>query len=391
MNQKLILLYVILYSITTNAQWTNYTKSNSGLVDNSIRTIIIDKKGNKWFGYGASGKKSGVSKFDGKTWTNYTSQNSGLCNDTVYSMAVDLNGVKWFCTDVGVSSFNDTVWTTYRMTDGLVSNEVKYVAFDSENNKWFGCRSGASKFDGKIWTNYTNNGLSDGVIAVAIDSKGNKWFTVEYGGVVEFDGTNWINIRYAQIFTSVAIDSKDNIWFGSYGACKFSNNLWTDYTTTNSNLADNSVSALAFDKQGTKWIGTFSGVSKFNDTIWTNYNPSNSSLPAYSPVRSIAIDSQGTKWIGTENGLTVFNNSFLNTADTKAESLQIYLNFANNTLFIKDLIDNAKISIYDLSAELLVSKQINCNQIDISNLRSGVYIIKIETSKEIVTRKFIKQ
>ena len=106
-------------------------------------------------------------------------------------------------------------------------------------------------------------------------------------------------MRCPKIYTNVAIDANDNVWFG---ASKFSNNTWTDYTTTNSNIQNDRISAIAIDKQGTKWFGSYSVVSKFNDTIWTNYNPSNSSLPAYSEVTTIAIDSQGTKWFGTEKG-----------------------------------------------------------------------------------------
>ena len=31
-------------------EWTNFTVSNSGLASNSVRCIVIDDNGNKWFG-----------------------------------------------------------------------------------------------------------------------------------------------------------------------------------------------------------------------------------------------------------------------------------------------------------------------------------------------------
>ena len=72
------------------------------MVDNSVYSITIDAKGNKWFG-----TKSGVSKFDGISWSSYTSSN-GLANNIVSSIAIDAQGNKWFGTSGGVSFFNET-------------------------------------------------------------------------------------------------------------------------------------------------------------------------------------------------------------------------------------------------------------------------------------------
>lgn len=66
-------------------------------------------------------------------------------------------------------------------------------------------------------------------------------------------------------------------------------------------------------------------------------------------------------------------------------------NPAINSLFINGLNEIAKISIYDLNGNLLYSKVSNNYQLDIKDYQSGVYIVKIETANEIVTRKFIKQ
>ena len=72
-------------------------------------------------------------------------------------------------------------------------------------------------------------------------------------------------------------------------------------------------------------------------------------------------------------------------------SILVYPNPVKNNLFVNGLANNSKISIYDLSGKLLFNKQITNNQIDISSFQSGVYTVKIETSKGIVTKKFVKQ
>jgi ligand-binding sensor domain-containing protein len=47
---------------------------------------------------------------------------------------------------------------------------------------------------------------------------------------------------------------------------------WIVYNTSNSGLPDNSVSAIAIDAQGNKWIGTLGGLAKFDGSSWTVYN-----------------------------------------------------------------------------------------------------------------------
>jgi ligand-binding sensor domain-containing protein len=78
MNNRFILVLLLLFPITTKAQkWTNY-KTSDGLVDDYIQAIAFGSQGNAWIGTGG-----GVSKFDGTSWTNYTISNSGLATDRV--------------------------------------------------------------------------------------------------------------------------------------------------------------------------------------------------------------------------------------------------------------------------------------------------------------------
>ncbi|MFC1574406.1 FlgD immunoglobulin-like domain containing protein, partial [Candidatus Latescibacterota bacterium] len=55
---------------------------------------------------------SGVSRFDGETWTTFTTDNSGLCDNKVNAIAVEKNNTIWFGTDNGVSKYTGEVITT---------------------------------------------------------------------------------------------------------------------------------------------------------------------------------------------------------------------------------------------------------------------------------------
>lgn len=62
----------------------------------------------------------------------------------------------------------------------------------------------------------------------------------------------------------IAIDAQDTLWIATRGGVsKFDGNILTTYTSQNSGLANNYVSAIAIDSEGSVWFGTDEGVSKF--------------------------------------------------------------------------------------------------------------------------------
>ncbi|MFC1765300.1 two-component regulator propeller domain-containing protein [Planctomycetota bacterium] len=90
---------------------------------------------------------------------------------------------------------------------------------------------------------------------------------------------------------------------------------WTIYSTTNSGLPYNGVTALAVDSQGVVWVGTGrwwahagGGLAKFDGTNWIVYNTGNSKLPDNDHT-GLSIDAYGNIWSGTENGLSKFDGT----------------------------------------------------------------------------------
>jgi len=72
-------------------------------------------------------------------------------------------------------------------------------------------------------------------------------------------------------------------------------------------------------------------------------------------------------------------------------NIKVYPNPANNILFIDFSTKNLNVTVFDLSGTMLINKQITDKQIDISNLATGIYTIKIANDSGIVTQKFVKQ
>lgn len=73
------------------------------------------------------------------------------------------------------------------------------------------------------------------------------------------------------------------------------------------------------------------------------------------------------------------------------EQINIYPNPSKNTLYIDGVGQNSTVSIIDTSGKTLIDKQIINNQIDISSLFNGIYIVRIVDSRGITMRKFLKQ
>ena len=91
----------------TLENWTVFN-TDKGLINNFVKSIAADKKGNLWFG-----TKGGISVFDGSLWTSYTTTD-GLNSNNILSILIDKNGMVWIGTDNGVMSFNNGEFIIYR-------------------------------------------------------------------------------------------------------------------------------------------------------------------------------------------------------------------------------------------------------------------------------------
>jgi uncharacterized protein (TIGR02145 family) len=87
-----------------------------------------------------------------------------------------------------------------------------------------------------------------------------------------------------------------------------------------------------------------------------------------------------------EDNIPSSNNSI------NRDEMIIYPNPAKEKLYLKNINQtNALIMIYDLQGKLVLCKQIDTYFIDISNLRKGIYVLKMTGSRNVLINKFIKE
>ncbi|MDO9257928.1 MAG: T9SS type A sorting domain-containing protein [Bacteroidales bacterium] len=77
--------------------------------------------------------------------------------------------------------------------------------------------------------------------------------------------------------------------------------------------------------------------------------------------------------------------------DLQKNKQLVYPNPATTFLHLNSEVHNALISIYDSKGKMAVNKQVNTPEINISNLRNGIYTIRISNKSGIKTQKFVKQ
>jgi hypothetical protein len=90
---------------------------------------------------------------------------------------------------------------------------------------------------------------------------------------------------------------------------------------------------------------------------------------------------------------SIYNETWTGLQNLNYEGINliVYPNPVTNTLYIDGLTIIDKAEVYDLNGKLLLPKQLNTKQIDISPLAKGIYFIKLTTEEGSVVRKFVKE
>lgn len=215
-----------------------------------------------------------------------------------------------------------------------------------------------------------NSGAGDGGHRVSFDNNNNVFIAGWMNGTATFGN-----------ITLTAISPTADVFFA-----KYNNELTTCHFAFNfggaGSSANNICAGLIVDKQNNFYItGQLYGTN-------ADFDPSPTNQLLLSSIGQndcfvAKYDNSGNLW---KNSTTSINNQFENNL-----SINIFPNPTKNIIFVNGLKENTKISIYDLNGKLVFNKQITNKQIDISSFQNGIYAIKIETEKGIITRKFVKQ
>ena len=176
-----------------------------------------------------------------------------------------------------------------------------------------------------------------------IDNAGNKWIGFNSGTsssfqLIRYNGTQWDTFPAFNALSStnkvyaLAVDATNSLWIGSNaGLTKYSSGIFTNYSTTNSNLVSDTVISLSCIS-GNIYAGTRKGLSVFNGTNFSNYNHANNGMKS-DTVICITAEGPSVVWLGNAYGLEKFNGSsfsYMSPASITDTVNCIYIDAQNN-------------------------------------------------------------
>jgi hypothetical protein len=130
-------------------------------------------------------------------------------------------------------------------------------------------------------------------------------------------------------------------------------------------------------------------ASNYAFAIATAYSPQNNTNIVRIPYSTTQSQSVTFDMIVNTNVLSVTVGLTTGIVTINEQSVILYPNPANSVLYLSG-VENANVSIFDISGRNVLN-QLNVNeQVDISVLPKGLYTVKIENGKESITRKLIK-
>jgi ligand-binding sensor domain-containing protein/signal transduction histidine kinase/AraC-like DNA-binding protein len=176
----------------------------NSLVNNTIRTMVLDDAGKLWIG-----TLDGISVMDTQNFSyinlQYDPENKkSLSQNSVHRLYKDQNGSIWVGTYFGgvninypyTTAFN--IYSTNKNTSSINNNVVSTFAEDENKNLWIGTEGGGLNFFNRLtktFTAFKNDGQSNSIKSnlikkVILDQTGKLWIGTHSGGLNVYNSKN---------------------------------------------------------------------------------------------------------------------------------------------------------------------------------------------------------
>jgi|GEM_PF-367413 hypothetical protein len=172
-------------------QWDTFPAFNALSATNKVNALAVDANNNLWIG-----SNMGLTMYNGTSFTTLNTTNSGLVSDTIISLACG-NGNIYAGSHRGLSVFNGSSFTNYTTANGMNSNVINCITVENANAIWLGNQNGLEKFDGSNFTfSYvTANNTADVVNCIYIDAQNNKWLGTNAHGAIKYDNSSFYSMQ----------------------------------------------------------------------------------------------------------------------------------------------------------------------------------------------------
>jgi len=279
-----------LWHVTQGSPWGEdsrvYNRQNSGILDESVRVVYEDQRGNLWFG-----SDRGVSCLCEDRWVQISEDAFGVEEVRVRALVEDGEGNLWVGSLSGLYRWDGQQLSSYSpLVGGLADLRIFALAFQSDHGQeflWLGTQKGVSRLEVSTqalesW-DFSARDLSwGGVSDLIVDAQNRVWISTIGGGVARWEGEEWLFYRLGSsglptsVVNSIIEQPGNGFWIG-HGfptepgglISRFDgNDQWIVYRDNNSGFNGGEPLTFAFDPMGRLWIGTaLSGLQIYDPAL----------------------------------------------------------------------------------------------------------------------------
>lgn len=302
-------------------------EAKDGLPDQTIQALAQTPDGSLWIG-----TKGGLLRFDGVQFTPYGQELAPEDLERgVNSLLVSRDGSLWIGTEGGgVIRYHNGQFERCPTSDGQTNSFIRTIFQDRKGNIWVGSDQGLFRFNGKSLTRIDNTRQVPTIFVRSIieDPAGHIWV----GGtlLLEFNGDSLIH-EYplpgpaaAAVITAMMWGRNGTLWVGMFSG------LYRMGKGGHLNRVLNlsaQISVIAEGKSDIVWLGTVGqGLFYYQDSRF--FQIRSSELPS-DTVDAVLDDREGNFWLGTQGGLVRLSPTpvsiipFPGGADSEFETLYL--------------------------------------------------------------------
>lgn len=301
--------------------------------DHQYYIIYVDSRDVIWLSHGAKG----VWCYDQQQESYRRFSTPNVPEGLICSIVEDAAGDIWIASDHG----GIAIWRhasgrftqlKHNRTDNnsIASNSVYALYRDREDNIWLGyAKQGVSIWRGEnkaysllhLQSYYTHN-LADDINVICEDLEGRLWYGTDSSGVVCFDPksgreqifTSANSALRSNVITALHCDNAGRVWIGTFlgGLTCYEKGRFVTYTHRDndpSTLSSDNIWSLEHDNLGRIYIGTLGGGLQCFDPAtrrFTTYNQAQHRL-ANDHILQIDRGHDGRIYIATAYGLSIFD------------------------------------------------------------------------------------
>ncbi len=277
--------------------------ASSGLSDNSVESLLVDRDGNLWvgtevglnllrqknlfafdqkqgLGYGAVdglaeiapgvvwvGKPGdGLYRWDGRSFSRVMSADLSIVGQQINTLLASRDGGCWVAGAYGLLHFKNPVKTADKAElFPLPGENIISLCEDRNGGMWVGTREGKLwRLDDQKWEVQTN--LPRAITAIVPGTNGAVWVGTEGDGVYEFDSSARVHLDtsnglLSDLVRTLYLDPQGTLWIGTAGGgLSWWRHGRTTTFTAREGLPDNTISEILEDNKGRLWLGSNRGI-----------------------------------------------------------------------------------------------------------------------------------